>query len=227
MNRKIEILAFDDDELHCEMLKSLFSKYDHIHLDYSTDLSGFFKKIEEQRPDVCLVDYGLNTEDYNGLDVSKFIRKNLGDECFICMLSRHDPKDKIDEYFSYGFNDYFFKPVDVDQVMAKIHLFFNLPIINYTCFRHVPDEAKVVEIVTDVKILSLGANGGLIKLNVILKTEQEIEMADFIERGLSQKVRIVRLIDVLNDGYVYEVDFVNLGEVIKAHLENNSKQIIL
>ena len=84
------------------------------------DGKSFFKGLDEEKPDMILLDMML--PDYDGLDILKKIRSNREyDDVFIIIISaRRMLTDKVDG-LDCGADDYIEKPFDILELMSRVN----------------------------------------------------------------------------------------------------------
>lgn len=132
------ILIIDDDEDINSYLKVILTKNDFT-VESSTTMLEFFNKVVSFKPHLCLID--LNIGDFNGVGfkILETLRKRLGNEVMILIMSRRDSTEDINLALEYGANDYIQKPIDDLILINKLNLFLeknsddsNLPFLTIT-----------------------------------------------------------------------------------------------
>jgi DNA-binding response OmpR family regulator len=113
--KKIKILLIEDDVLSakyiCEFLNDC--NFETEHVDNVTD---GLASIKHFKYDLLLLD--LNLPDFNGMDLLKNI-KNKYPLPVIVTSAFNDTKTKV-QAFRYGASDYVVKPIDLEELEARI-----------------------------------------------------------------------------------------------------------
>lgn len=229
-NQRLSILSLDDDEELCFLLKRKFEKFERFEYEYATSIQSFFKKIEEKRFDMYLIDYNLGEENFKGLEVVKFLRDKFGESVLVFMLSKADHKENLPNYFEYGFNDYFYKPIDIKQVVAKLNYFLP-PQLNDSgiTLKEVPQEHRALSLRIKVELISFNQHNCIIKTNFSINLGEELTLDSFLEDNLHVKIRIVELVDKASNYNLYKVQYIQprMGLITKIRqIKSNDKEII-
>ncbi|MCB1201048.1 MAG: response regulator [Leptospiraceae bacterium] len=117
--RKVDKVVYllDDDSEFCEEIKELLENL--VQITVFNKPVDFVDALNQQRPDLALIDLNLNDENYNGLDVIRTIKsRNDSHLISIIMVSGADSTDILQKAFKSGIQDYVLKPVIP-------HLFFH------------------------------------------------------------------------------------------------------
>jgi two-component system, OmpR family, alkaline phosphatase synthesis response regulator PhoP len=206
MQRK-KILVVDDEIKVCDLLR-IYGERDGYEVITATDGNSALNQVQEQNPDLILLD--LNLPKLDGVEVCRRVR--LRSRVPIIMLTaRDEERDKIGG-LETGADDYVTKPFSPREVMARIR----------ALFRRLEDKATTQE-------PSLEAAGFYLDI-----TRHEIS---YLGLALSLTPAEFKLISVLirNPGRVYtrlelvEVAFGDLYEgyerIIDAHVKNIRKKL--
>lgn len=117
-----KILIIDDDEDINNYLKVILKKNDFT-VESSTNMKEFFEKVLSFKPHLCLVD--LNIGEFNGVGfkILEMLRKKIGNEIIILIMSRRNSNSDINHALESGANDYIQKPLDELILINKLNLF--------------------------------------------------------------------------------------------------------
>lgn len=115
------ILIIEDDEEAALWTKNFLQEcgFDVTLLSTITDA---ISSIQFHNFDFLLLD--LNLPDYNGFELLKFINKNHISISTIILSSYNDKKTKL-QAFKYGACDYMTKPIDLEELEARIWVHIN------------------------------------------------------------------------------------------------------
>lgn len=117
-----KILIIDDDQDINNYLKVVLKKND-FNVESSTSMKEFFEKVMTFKPHLCLVD--LNIGEFNGVGfkILEMLRKKIGNDIIILIMSRRDSNTDINHALESGANDYIQKPLDELILINKLNLF--------------------------------------------------------------------------------------------------------
>jgi DNA-binding response OmpR family regulator len=112
---KISVLIVEDDELACELITTYLTDcgFEVTAVFTATDGISYAKQSDY---DVLLLD--INLPDFNGFEVLKSIKENKSIPTIV-LSAYSDTKSKI-LAFRYGANDYMVKPIDMEELEARI-----------------------------------------------------------------------------------------------------------
>ena len=111
-------LIVDDDPDHNKIVSVVLKKLGVAALTTSS-AKEFLAKLKEVQPDLCLVD--LNIDDLGiGFTIIKAIRKVLGNQLPIMVLSGQSDSKAITHALEVGANDFITKPLDRDILATKL-----------------------------------------------------------------------------------------------------------
>lgn len=98
---------------------------DHYFLELASSGQEALAKVEVFKPDIILLDIML--QDANGFDVCRKIRSGHSSEGIkiIFLSARLSLRDKMEGYDS-GCDDYLTKPVEADELLAKLRVYSRL-----------------------------------------------------------------------------------------------------
>lgn len=113
--KKAKILIIDDE---AELVYTLTER---LNLrGYNTSGTTDYKEglnLLKEKPDIVILDIGLPGID--GLEVLKKI-KDIDSSVEVIILSGYGDDEKINKSLKYGAFDYLIKPVDIEELIAKI-----------------------------------------------------------------------------------------------------------
>ena len=116
MKKNIRVLIADDE---VEFVSTLEARLKLRHFVTSTASSGIdtLEAIEKETPDVLLLD--LKMPDLNGLEVLAKVKEGFP-SIEVIILTGHGSFEAGKEGMEQGAFDYIMKPVDLNQLIAKI-----------------------------------------------------------------------------------------------------------
>ena len=123
-NKKWEgktILLVEDDEISLEFLKELFEPYKIKIIDVLNGQEAV--EVCNTNPQVDLVLMDVQLPVLNGRDAMKEIKKNRPELPIIAQTAFAMSGDR-ERYLRDGFNNYISKPINVQELMSMIELYF-------------------------------------------------------------------------------------------------------
>ncbi|MBN9118840.1 MAG: sigma-54-dependent Fis family transcriptional regulator [Planctomycetes bacterium] len=111
-----KLLIVDDEPLICQSFTWVFSAPDVQVLTAGTLAEGR-RRVEEERPDVIVLDYQL--PDGTGLDLFDHVRE-IAPTCPVIFLTAHGTTDTAIEAMKRGAFDYLAKPFDLEQMTGLL-----------------------------------------------------------------------------------------------------------
>lgn len=119
--QKKRILIVEDDHLNRKWLESTLSSYE---VTATPDTNGLYAMLDEgQRPDMIILDVMLSEE--SGFDVAKDVRIRLEKDVPIIFVSACTEGSYVKEGFRSGGRDYVKKPLDAEEILARIEAAFD------------------------------------------------------------------------------------------------------
>ena len=112
-----KILILEDDELFCESLEDFLSE-EGFEIDTASNGEEALDRNFENNYDLYLLD--INVPKINGLDLLKELRQS-GDDTPSIFLTSYKDKETLQQGFINGADDYLKKPVDLDELLLRIH----------------------------------------------------------------------------------------------------------
>jgi len=119
--KKIKLLLVDDEEDFVKTLSQRMKKRDQ-ESDIALDGKQALKKIEDERPDVLVLD--LKMPEMGGMEVLRRVKKAYPDMQVIILTGHGTEKDE-EEARLLGAFEYLQKTTKIDAIMNKIKLAFN------------------------------------------------------------------------------------------------------
>lgn len=116
------VLIIDDDQDINNYLKVVLEKNDYS-VESSTSMKEFFEKVMTFKPHLCLVDLNIGEFSGVGFKILEMLRKKIGNDIIILIMSRRDSNTDIQHALESGANDYIQKPLDDLILINKINLF--------------------------------------------------------------------------------------------------------
>jgi DNA-binding response OmpR family regulator len=113
--KKTKILLLEDDELASELIYNFLTDYDFDVFPVFTATDGI-AQIKNQDYDLLILD--INLPDFNGFEVLKSLKNHVSLP-IIVTSAYSDTKSKL-LAFRYGANDYMVKPLDLEELEARI-----------------------------------------------------------------------------------------------------------
>jgi DNA-binding NtrC family response regulator len=110
-NRKLKILAIDDDKLWLEQIQMIFE--DRYNIDISLTIDESLNKIENSFYDLILLDYNFEGDDRTGQDIYRRIVA-LDREVDVILISGETNLTKILKLLNSGNLKYLNKPCSID-----------------------------------------------------------------------------------------------------------------
>lgn len=117
--KKFTIFSLDDDP-DFNFLLSKMLEPSGINLKSFISPEHFFNALKDSKPHIGFVDLNINKEKNAGLYIVKTIRKILGDNLPVFVISRYKDQEIINEAIRLGASDYITKPVDDAYLKSKI-----------------------------------------------------------------------------------------------------------
>lgn len=174
------IYSIEDDQDIAKIIKLTLKKQGY-EVSVFSDGKSFFNALEEQSPDLILLDMML--PDMHGLDILKMIRENTKyDGIDVIIISAdHLLITKLDG-FDLGADDYIEKPFDILELMSRINARFRRK------------KTKTILEFDDVKIDTIRRICTKNNINIDL-TEKEFELLSYLA---------INKDDVLNRDKIFE-----------------------
>lgn len=120
-----KILIIDDDTDVNNYLKIILKRDDFL-VETSTSMEEFFQKVLTFKPHLCLVDINIGDFAGVGFKIIEMIRRKIGNEIIIFVMSRRNSDNDIELALELGANDYIQKPIDNEILNSKINVFLDI-----------------------------------------------------------------------------------------------------
>ena len=112
----MRLLLVEDDDLLADGISKLLSRRGY-EVQWAHDGRSALAAVEEGRPDLILLD--INLPDLSGVDVLKILRSREYDTPVLVITARESITDRV-ELLDSGADDYLVKPVNLDELCARI-----------------------------------------------------------------------------------------------------------
>jgi len=113
----LKIAVLEDDQSMAKMISIFLESADHSSETFNTG-EIFIDRIQQGDFDLFLLDWEL--PDTNGIEILKWIRKNIGWEKPVLFMTGRDSKEDIVTALENGADDYMVKPVDRQEFLARV-----------------------------------------------------------------------------------------------------------
>ncbi len=115
---RYRVLAVDDDEFQHRLLAHLLADAD-LDLSFATDASGALALIQQEPPDLILMDIDL--PDLSGVEVTLRLKKLPRFATIpVVMITGHSEKQMVVECLKAGAANYVVKPLEKDVLLGKL-----------------------------------------------------------------------------------------------------------
>ena len=121
--KQYHVLYIEDNPASIRLMAQLFSQKANLHLSTVHEPVMGLSIIEENKPDLVLLD--INLPGMNGYSVLKSLRDLFGDDYPVIALSANASQSDINKAKKAGFNNYLTKPVDVGLLMNSVNSLLN------------------------------------------------------------------------------------------------------
>lgn len=187
---KYSVLLVEDDESTALLVKHFLEECD-FRVDISNSVTMAISNIKFEKYSVILLD--INLPDFDGFEILKFLNKNKINIPAI-VISAYSNKDLKLQAFKLGANDYMVKPIDPEELEARIWV----QLKNSTCIIESIDK-KLFEL-QDNSILFDNKNLKLTKiefdiLKLLIKNRNRIVQRYELHEFLSSSITSDRSLD--------------------------------
>jgi DNA-binding response OmpR family regulator len=114
----LKIAVLEDDQSMAKMISIFLESADHSSETFNTG-EIFIDRVQQNDFDLFLLDWEL--PDTNGIEILKWIRKNIGWEKPVLFMTGRDSKEDIVTALENGADDYMVKPVDRQEFLARVN----------------------------------------------------------------------------------------------------------
>jgi DNA-binding response OmpR family regulator len=112
-----KILLLEDDLLFRETIEDFLEEEGYV-IDLASDFDEALDKSYDNKYDLYILDINLPTS--SGIELLKALRDS-GDNTPSIFLTSNQTKDKLAEAYDSGADDYIKKPVDLDELLFRVH----------------------------------------------------------------------------------------------------------
>ncbi len=195
----IKILIIEDDELSCELISNYLEDND-FSVTAVTSATDGVSHIKQYDYDILLLD--INLPDFNGFEVLKSIKETKPLPTIV-LSAYSDTKSKI-LAFRYGANDYMVKPIDMEELEARIWVQLS---------RH--STIKITK--EDDSIFNIDGFNIFFKQKMLDLTAIEFKILSILIKNKNQTVRREELIDMLSS--------ISSSRSLDNHIKNIRKKL--
>lgn len=114
--QKISLLIIEDDTNASIWLMKYFESIS-FHVDCFETITDAISHFNQKHYDLVLLD--LNLPDYDGFEFLKYLNRS-GKNVPVIVLSAYSQKETIIQAFKFGASDYMKKPIDVEELEARV-----------------------------------------------------------------------------------------------------------
>ncbi|OUR97043.1 hypothetical protein A9Q84_11975 [Halobacteriovorax marinus] len=182
------VLTIDDDNDINKLLDDILTKEGYI-VTTSTTFNEFFEKFKHIKPDLCLIDLNLQDIKGAGYNILKTLRKIVGKEIKIIMISRRTAEEDIQEALKLGADDFITKPLDRTTVSAKVNSAFDDMFKDSTYLPYFAAPAATSEAMLDLEmnVISLNEEGILLFSKNLIAKGNTVHLAGDLIKDLSKE----------------------------------------
>jgi DNA-binding response OmpR family regulator len=117
--KKYRVLIVEDDRQLCVMLRNVLENQDY-EVEFYHDGSNLLDTVIKNKPDVLLLDISLPTGP-DGTELCKTLKNNNATKMLpVIMLTANEHVSSVEKCFSFGAEDYIFKPFKIPDLISKI-----------------------------------------------------------------------------------------------------------
>ena len=209
-----KILTIDDDQDVNNLIQVILKKNDYT-VKTCKDTKEFFSQVIEYKPNLCLVDLNIGDYDGFGFGIIELIRKKIGHDLIIIVMSRRNAPGDINRALESGANDYIQKPIDENILISKLNVFLD---------KHADDNFPERPIPTGDQDCVFD-----VPMNITSISEESIFL---YSRSYIAKGSLISLHNYFFKGFKFGVQSVTLnrelgGYIIEVHIDKNEHQHLL
>ena len=119
IEQQYHVLYIEDNPASIRLMAQVFAQNENFHLSTVHEPVMGLSIIEENKPDLVLLD--INLPGMNGYTVLKSLRELFGDDYPVIALSANASPADVKKAEDAGFNNYLTKPVDIELLMASVN----------------------------------------------------------------------------------------------------------
>jgi PAS domain S-box-containing protein len=115
----VTVLYVEDDEVNATLMRAILGMRPHVRLLLARDCASAMRKVQQQVPDLLLLD--MHLPDGNGIDLLTSVRRVPGMQTVpAIMVSAGARDDDVLQARSSGFMGYWTKPLDVKKTLREL-----------------------------------------------------------------------------------------------------------
>ncbi|HEU5082849.1 MAG TPA: response regulator transcription factor [Acidimicrobiales bacterium] len=168
--------------------------------------------VEEQRPDLVVLDVGLPGRD--GFDVCRTLR-DRGDQVPVIFLTARDAKEDMLQGFTKGGDDYLTKPFSLDELVARVRAVLRRTRQQQPASPPVAPTLSYADLVLDEAGMRVTRGGDPVSLS-----PTEFKLLRFLLRNREQVVSKAQILD-----HVWEYDFDGNASVVENYISYLRKKV--
>ncbi len=135
------ILTIDDDVDFNRIMKLRIEEMG-LGVETTETPEVFLKRVKSTIPDLCIIDLNLDKNFGAGFQLIKAIRKSIGVELPLFIMSKRSSREDISYALELGANEYLTKPLDELVLKNKIKQYLDTQAQDHIAFFKVPDAFK-------------------------------------------------------------------------------------
>ncbi|MBN1823677.1 MAG: response regulator [Endomicrobiales bacterium] len=125
VKKKFRVLLVDDDRQIGDILKNVIIKQ-QFEAEVIYDGRKIFDVIKANRPDLILLDISLQIGP-DGIELCRQLKSESSTKSIpIIMITANEYSDSVEKCFSYGAEDYIFKPFNLPDFILKIKKYMKM-----------------------------------------------------------------------------------------------------
>lgn len=209
ISTKPRILVVDDEQPNIELYEMVLSDDYEVASANSGELA--LEKIGSFKPDLVLLDIVL--PDMSGLDVCKTLRSNVEHALLkILFVSGKNSLEERLEGYEVGADDYITKPVEVDELIAKVRVYSKLrKIEEVDLYKNTFMSLMKHETITPLNAV-IGFSDLLMDGDISAQEKEYVKEINRAGKNLHKKIEKILLLNEIyntNDKFVVEKVFIN------------------
>ena len=121
IEEKIKVLVVEKNDVDRNLYIKLLSTLRELEIEGAKDGKDAFEKIQKSPPDILLSD--LNVPNIDGIELCRRLKSDPESELsevYVIIISDRKAKDEKIKCMSEGADDYLTKPVDPDELIARV-----------------------------------------------------------------------------------------------------------
>ncbi|MHB9155487.1 MAG: response regulator [Endomicrobiales bacterium] len=119
VKKKKKVLVLDDDRQICDMLRDVITKQ-QFDVEVLYDGKNVIEEVKRASPDLMLLDVSLEVAP-DGVEICRMLKSDPATRGIpVIMLTANEFADAIEKCFSFGAEDYIFKPFNIPDLILKV-----------------------------------------------------------------------------------------------------------